>query len=414
MQDVDIAIIGAGAAGIAAGLHLRAAGADFCILEARDRAGGRAETRLLDGYPNDLGCGWLHSADDNPWVGQIESTGFTIDRTGAPWGRPRPAIGFPLDEQKAFHRASDAFYARLEAAAAEDGDRPAASLLVPGERWNGLLDAISTYANGTELAKLSVRDFDNYADSGLNWRVVEGYGTGIVAQTAGMPIQLNCPVTRIDHGGRRLRLTTSEGTVSADRAIVTLPTPLLADGALRFDPPLPGKSDAAAALPLGLADKLMIGVDAADDLPLEGHMLGRTDDVRTASYHLRPLGRPLIEAYFGGMLAQDLEDGGPAAFAAFAIDQLAGLFGGDIRRRLRPLAATAWRRDPQSRGSYSYAKPGHAAARAVLAAPVDDRLFFAGEATHPHHFSTAHGAFKTGVRAAAEALAAGQKLVRRA
>jgi monoamine oxidase len=90
---------------------------------------------------------------------------------------------------------------------------------------------------------------------------------------------------------------------------------------------------------------------------------------------------------------------------AFAADELAGLFGSDIRRQLSLLAASAWRGDPFARGSYSYALPGHADDRARLAAPVDNRLFFAGEACSPHFFSTAHGAYETGTAAAEAALA---------
>ena len=126
MRDVDIVVIGAGAAGIGAGLALRQAGADVCILEARDRVGGRAETRVLGGYPNDLGCGWLHSADDNAWVDRMEAKGFAVDRSGAPWERQRPPIGFPIADQAAFHVAAAAFYERAEAAA-----RHAHSFLVP-------------------------------------------------------------------------------------------------------------------------------------------------------------------------------------------------------------------------------------------------------------------------------------------
>jgi len=74
--------------------------------------------------------------------------------------------------------------------------------------------------------------------------------------------------------------------------------------------------------------------------------------------------------------------------------------GNDIRKRLHSLAASAWSRDPFARGSYSYAEVGHADARAVLAASVDGRLFFAGEACSRHHFSTAHGAYRTGLDAA--------------
>jgi monoamine oxidase len=91
--------------------------------------------------------------------------------------------------------------------------------------------------------------------------------------------------------------------------------------------------------------------------------------------------------------------------AAFAADELAGLFGSAIRRQIRPIAASFWRQDRFARGSYSYARPGHADDRARLGAPVDNRLFFAGEATSPHFFSTAHGAYETGTAAAEAALA---------
>ena len=72
---------------------------------------------------------------------------------------------------------------------------------------------------------------------------------------------------------------------------------------------------------------------------------------------------------------------------------------------MAPLASTAWLQDPWARGSYSFALPGHADDRAVLAAPVDERLFFAGEATSPNFFSTAHGAWLSGITAAEAALA---------
>jgi monoamine oxidase len=118
------------------------------------------------------------------------------------------------------------------------------------------------------------------------------------------------------------------------------------------------------------------------------------------------MGRPCIEGFFGGRLAQALEEEGPGAATAFAQDELAGLLGSAWRGRLTPLAETAWRDDPWARGSYSHALPGRSGDRAVLARPVDGRLFFAGEATSPDDFSTAHGAWITGLRAAEEALAA--------
>ena len=123
------------------------------------------------------------------------------------------------------------------------------------------------------------------------------------------------------------------------------------------------------------------------------------------SYQVRPMGRPRINCFFGGHFAAQLERDGIAAMAAFATDELAGLFGSDIRHRLSPLAASFWRADRFARGSYSYAKPGHADDRARLAEPVEGRLFFAGEACSPHHFSTAHGAYETGLQAAEAVLA---------
>ncbi len=124
------------------------------------------------------------------------------------------------------------------------------------------------------------------------------------------------------------------------------------------------------------------------------------------TYQIRPLDRPAIYCFFGGRFAAAMEREGKAAMFAFAADELANILGSDVRRRISLLASTGWLTDPWSRGSYSYASPGHSGDRAVLAAPVDDRLFFAGEATSPNFFSTAHGAYMSGVAAAEAILAA--------
>jgi monoamine oxidase len=113
----------------------------------------------------------------------------------------------------------------------------------------------------------------------------------------------------------------------------------------------------------------------------------------------------LIEAYFGGQFARELEAGGMEAFADFAIGQIVEALGSSYRARLTPVACSAWARDPFARGSYSHALPGHSGARAKLAKPEGDALFFAGEAVSPGFFSTVHGAWETGERAAEDALA---------
>ena len=100
-----------------------------------------------------------------------------------------------------------------------------------------------------------------------------------------------------------------------------------------------------------------------------------------------------------------IEDAGEGALAAESINEIVAILGSDFRRKLKPLAESRWAHDPFARGSYSHALPGHADKRAVLAAPVDGRLFFAGEATSPNFFSTAHGARDSGERAAGEVVA---------
>jgi monoamine oxidase len=208
----------------------------------------------------------------------------------------------------------------------------------------------------------------------------------------------------IDHTGKRLAIETSRGTVNADKVIVTVPTSLIAEQAIRFHPALPGKVDAARGLPLGVDDKVMLALEDADSLPKDGSLRGATMRTAMASFHLRPFGQPCIEGFFGGSFARELEAAGDGAFAAESIDQIVALLGSDYRRKLKPLAESRWARDPFARGAYSHALPGHAADRAILAAPVDGRLFFAGEATSPNFFSTAHGARDSGERAAREAV----------
>jgi monoamine oxidase len=154
---------------------------------------------------------------------------------------------------------------------------------------------------------------------------------------------------------------------------------------------------------------VMLALDGGDDLPKDGSLRGATMRTAMGTYHLRPLGQPCIEGFFGGRFAQSLEDAGPGAFAAESINEIVSFLGNDYRRKLKPLAESRWAHEPFSRGSYSHALPGHAGDRAVLAAPVDGRLFFAGEATSPGFFSTAHGARDSGERAAAELLAARAK-----
>jgi monoamine oxidase len=410
-SSLDVAIIGAGAAGLGAAHALKDSGLSVIVLEARDRTGGRGHTIMAaPDITFDLGCGWLHSADQNSFVAIAERLNFEIDKTLPPWRERTVGKAFPQEQRMEFIQALDEFYDRAEQAAKEarkSGRDSAANLyLEPGNRWNPMIDAVSTYINGCELDQVSISDMDAYEDTNLNWRIRRGYGALMAAYGAHLPLALNCEVTRIDHSGKRVRIETSKGVLTARQVIVTVPTNLIASEAIRFHPALPAKVEAAAGLPLGLADKVMLALDEPEALPKDGNLRGATMRTEMGTFHLRPFGQACIEGFYGGRFAQALEDAGDGAIAAQSIDEIASFLGNDIRRKLRPLKESRWAHDPFARGSYSHALPGHAGKRAVLAAPVDGRLFFAGEATSPNFFSTAHGARDSGERAAGEVLAA--------
>ena len=410
MAGADAVVVGAGAAGIAAARRLHDAGLDVLLVEAGNRLGGRAHSIALPASDPkamvvDLGCGWLHSAKRNPWTHLAESYGFDIKRDAANWRDQWRDLGFPPDEREAYHQAWQRW--QEAAHAALDGpDQPLSAFIAPDDPWRPLIDAVSGYANGAPLAQVSLHDWAAYEDAATddNWALPAGYGTLVARHAAGVPIGLDTLVTRIDHTTSTIRIETNRGTIDTQHVIVCVPTTALAAERIVFDPPLPDKHEAAGALPLGLADKLFLRVDGVA-LPKNGHLVGNPRSACTASYRLGQFGWPVIECFFGGDCAQALEDAGDGAAADFAIGELTALLGNDWRAHLTPVAATRWRAEPHIHGSYSHARIGAAPQRAILAAPVDDRLFFAGEACSTHDFSTAHGAFETGITAAEAVIA---------
>jgi monoamine oxidase len=403
-MDYDVAVIGAGAAGIAAARKLAEAGRSVVILEASNRVGGRAWTIELSGMPLDMGCGWLHSAERNPLVVIGRKAGFTIEQGPTAWQRQWRDLGFSPAERAAAAAAWTALEQRLRA------DPPASDrasdALEPGGEWNAYCQSLSGYLNGAPLEDLSVADFLAYdnAATNANWRVHEGYGSLIAAAVPEVSLRLSTPVRRVGLTGGGVRVETDRGPVTASAAIVTVSTNVLAHGTIAFDREADDHLHAASQLPLGLADKLFMELHGNHGLEPETHLLGNARNDATGSYYIRPLGRPVVEGFFGGKGAVIIETEGVLEAFAFALDQLSSLLGNNIRRHLRPFAASSWCHTDWVRGSYSHALPGHADARTILARPIGDRLFFAGEATHTSDFSTAHGAWESGLRAAGEAI----------
>jgi len=397
-HEADIVVIGGGAAGVGAARTLADAGRQVLIVEASERLGGRAYTAHIAGMPIDLGAGWLHSAPKNPWVAIAEANGFDVYRSRPRWGEQWRELGFSKAEQQALWSAYSAFSEAMRTPPPSDR---ASDLLPADGEWNASLDALSGYINGAPMREMSVTDWHAYDEAAIDtdWRVTQGYGALVASHAAGLPVALGTPVTAVDTAGKQLRIETPRGTIAANAVIVTVSTNVLASGALR----LPGHDailHAAAALPLGLADKLFFALEGGAEIDDNAHLLGKPRERITGTYTLRPFGRPIVECMLGGEGARAMEQEGLDGAARFAIDELCGLLGNDWRRRLRLLAGSAWGRETYVLGGYSHAMPGRHAARAMLRTPIDPRIHFAGEACSDGEFSTAHGAYNTGVAAA--------------
>ncbi|QND49030.1 FAD-dependent oxidoreductase [Rhizobium lusitanum] len=408
--DVDVAFIGAGAAGVGAARRLQSLRPDLSLLllEASERIGGRAQTvnpAELGGFALDLGCGWLHGARTNAWTGIAEEIGLTVDRTPAPWSEGGLQLQRDERDAKAARIAANEFLERVHA---YDGEEDAAlsALLAAGNPWNAYIHALGGFITGAELHRSSAIDQSRYdPGSGPDWRVRQGYGALVATYAAPIPVHTGAEVRRIDHSAAdHIVLSTAKGDLRAKAVIITVSTNILAAERIAFWPPLPDKIEAAAQLPLGLANKLFLQLRTPEALPVDAHILGSYHSDRTGSYQLKPFGAPVIEAYFAGDLALDLERAGMGAAFDFSVEQLKRFFGSDVEGMLSPAVMSAWASEPFIGGSYSYAAPGASDLRQVLAAPHDQRLFFAGEACSATRYSTAHGAYETGALAA-EAIA---------
>jgi monoamine oxidase len=403
----DIAVIGAGAAGIGAARRLAQTGLAVVVLEALPRLGGRAWTRHAADIPLDMGCEWLHSGDRNPWTVIAEYSGFTVERRDSGWGLQYRDLGFTAAERAAAYAEFEAWGERL--ARSPPASDCAADALAPDGKWTAYLQALSGYISGDELQRISARDYAAYdnASTDCNWRLPAGYGTLIAASfPSGAELCLATGVEAISLDGRRVALRTTAGEIHARAVILTVSTNVLAGAGLSLPSGLDPWRHAASCLPLGADEKVFLEITGPSPFEPETHVIGNPRDPMTGSYNIRPYGRNVIGCFLGGAGARAAAAAGEQAAFDRAVAELAALFGNDVRHCLRPLLVSNWAGAASIGGAYSHALPGQAGMRQVLARPFDNRVFFAGEATHATDFSTAHGAYLSGLRAADEAIAA--------
>lgn len=395
----DVVVIGAGSAGIAAALTARAAGLEVLVLEAMDRIGGRAFTDTTTfGSPFDVGCAWLHKADDNPYTAWARAEGFTLRAheydLEKVWLGPRPTpAGLVNAAEEAMSEAITAAPADVAASAVVD-------LASPVNEAAG--DYLGALDMAVDLDELSTFDYANADDLAPNFLCAEGFGAIVARRGRGLPVRLGTPARRVRWDGPGATVETDAGSIRTRAVIVTASTGVLASGAIRFTPDLPvATREAVADIPMGMLAKIPLRIrDQRFGLePFTDVLLARRG--RRDLYFLSfPFASDLMIGFVGGDLGWELSAAGEAAAIDFAVQGLVEMFGSNAAGAVVKGGLTPWASNPWTRGAYAAASPGRYGAREALGRPVGDRIFFAGEALAGGLIQTCGGAFRSGERAA--------------
>lgn len=406
-REVDIVVIGAGAAGIAAARRIQAANRRVIVLEAGDRIGGRCITDATTfEAPFDRGARWLHNPDSS-MIRLARTAGFEINP--APIGQKirigrRNARAGEVEELLATvvraNRAIDeAARGRLDMACATALPKDLGD-------WTGTVEfLLGASVTGKDLKDLSVYDKVRAQDRTTALSCRQGLGMLVARLGEGLPVSLATPATRIVWSGRDVGVETPAGKIAARAAILTVSSNVLTAGGIKFAPDLPKRTlDAAAKLGLGSYDRIALALPnnplglARDDVVVE-----QSKDARTALMIANIGGSSLCEIDVAGSFGRDLSAQGEAAMVAFAVEWLTKLFGSDVAKAVRKSAATRWNASPFVLGAMSAASPGGQLSRKILMEPAGS-LFLAGEAAHETLWGTVDGAWESGERAAEAAL----------
>ncbi len=407
--DFDVVIVGAGAAGIAAARRMAAAGRTYVVLEASDRWGGRCFTDVKTfRIPYERGARCIYMPDVNPLAKLAIRAG--LDVYPAPLGQ-RLRIGL----RNAREPEMEDFLAnllrcnRIIADAARGKVDVSCAQALPKDLgdWRPTMEfVLGDFGCGKPLSDVSAMDFAKSAEREAAAFCRQGLGTLLGKLAFGSTIQFFSPVTRIGWGGRMVEAETRGKVLTGRTAIVTASTGVLASGKIKFQPGLPARH-AEAIGKLGLGSYEHVAIEFAgnplglqsDDLVFE-----KAADPRTAAVLANVSGSRLCVVEIAGKLAADLAENGEAVMTTFAIDWLAGLFGANLKRAIERTHATRWTKEPWVLGAFSAASPGGQWARKALSEPLDERLWFAGEAVHETLWGTIAGAWEAGERAADAAI----------
>jgi monoamine oxidase len=392
-------------------------GRSVLILEARDRVGGRCWTRSMPGLdiPVELGAEFIHGEAASTHALLAEAGIATVDSTREQRylvrGRLRRMNAF-VEAQRAVRRAPPlerdvSFDQLLARTRVSRKTKTFARMMVQG------FDA-------ADPARVSARSIlEEWGEGGSlgasQPRPQGGYGAlfdwlahSVVAQ--GARLRLDSPVTTLEWKRGNVVVKGHSFAFRASRAVVTLPLGVLQSGAVRFSPSLRMKAAARGKLASGP----VIRVAMRFHTPF---WEARAPEV--AFFHVPegpfptfwtplPMRAPLLTAWAGGPKAARLTGSSRDALLAAALRSVGMVFRhGRAEEELAAALVQDWHADPCSRGGYSYVRVGGQGARERLAEPIEDTLFFAGEATDIDEAGTVAGALRSGERAAREVLKKG-------
>ena len=447
-RETEVAIVGAGLAGLAAARTLKAAGRDAVVLEARDRVGGRTLNESIgDGKVVEIGAQWVGPTQDRMYA-LIEELGLEtfptytagkslFERRGRhrrhsgliPWANPaglaelglsiarlnRMSRRVPLEAPWTARRAmrwdsqSLATWMRrnIRTGIARDLLRLATIAVFAAEPEDiSLLHVLFYIRSGgslwllTETEDGAQRDRVVGGTQLVSIRMAEELGEGTV--------ELEAPVRVIRHGPEGVALGTDRLSVTARRAIVAVP-PMLA-GRIAYEPALPAIRDGLTQrMPQGSVVKCMAVYERPfwRDRGLSGALASVTGPISVAFDNSPPDGSPgVLLGFFEGRAARAAADLGPDERRALAAGCFAAAFGPEAAEPVH-YVDKAWAADPWSRGCYAGFMPTGAwtGYGEALRAPVGS-IHWAGTETATVWNGYMDGAVSSGRRAADEVLAA--------
>lgn len=419
----SIVVVGAGIAGLAAAQALQSAGAKVIVLEARNRIGGRIWTvRDRESTAFDLGAQWIVGTAGNPIVDLAQHLRLSTVTTDwyslalyASSGERLQGVHQRSLENRLRAMLSVVNSCRLQDRVAGKPDRSlqeaiteaCGTQLLSAQHAAELDFIMSTdieHELGADLSDLSLYCWDEEGRlDGAELLLPEGYDRIIVHLAVDIDIRRQHVVTQIVTGSREITIVTNRGTFSADRCLVTVPLGVLQHGDITFIPDLPiAKRAAIGKLRMGTLHKTFLRFPEVfwPDEQVIGHLPPEHGKWPWFVNLAQVTERPILLGLNAGAYGRQLEDLSDEKIVAEAMVVLRRLFGQHIPTPIG-WRMSRWTTDPFARGCYSHIPPGASGGDYdALAAPIADRLCFAGEATARSYAGTVHGAFLSGLREA--------------